>query len=190
MEQQLKLVAGVLLAAVVAFYGWQYFASRETLDSPEELAAQALGGSKPEEQELACARLVALAAKLNKLESRNPAREPLVQVYKESKRASVRATALQGLASIWDYDSMPLMLDALDDESIEVRSAAGQAVTRLLSLDPAEFNAVATPEDRQVSAKGLRARWEDFHKKPNKNGLTALQIWKERLSEYDKKKGG
>jgi hypothetical protein len=187
MEQQLKLVAGVLLAAVVAFYAWRHFAARETLDSPQELAAQALGGGKPEEQELACARLVALAAKLNKSESRNPAREPMVQVYKESKRANVRATALQGLASIWDYDSMPLMLDALDDESVEVRAAAGQAVAVLLSLDPAQFDAVAAPEDRQTAVKGLRDKWQEFQK-PGKNGHSRLQLWQERLSEQDKKK--
>jgi hypothetical protein len=182
MEQQLRIVAGVLVAVVAAFYAWKYFAAGETSDSPEGLARQALGASNPEEQELACAHLVVLAAKLNKPESPNPAREQLIQVFKESKVPSVRATALRGLASIWDYDSMPLMLDALGDESIEVRATAGQAVAHLLSLDPTLFDAAATSENRQAAVQGLRDRWQDL-KKPGKDGHSRLDLWKERLSQ-------
>jgi uncharacterized protein YigA (DUF484 family) len=186
MERQLKIAAGVLLVAVVACYTWWYWPSHEKLEAPEVLAQQALSAASLEDQERACARLVAVAGKLHKTGPRNPAREPLLQVFKESKSPTVRVAAICGLASIWDYDSMEAMFQALGDQSAEVQAAARQAIVNLMSLDPRRFPPAASAEAQQAQAKELRDRWEDFRKTPA-NGRSKLEAWQQRLAARDEK---
>ncbi|MGD0898879.1 MAG: HEAT repeat domain-containing protein [Thermoguttaceae bacterium] len=184
MEQWLKVVAGVLLVVVVAVYAWWYWPSGETLESPEVLAGQALSAAKTQDQELACARLVVVAGKLGKSGTRNPAREALLRVFKQSKTPTVQGAALRGLASIWDYDSMGLLLDALGNDSVEVRAAAGQAVTSLLCQSREDFNPRAPPEQRKSQVQRLREQWKGFTT-VGKGGLSRLDIWKETLAKRD-----
>jgi hypothetical protein len=186
MEQQLKIVAGVLLVAVVACYAWWYWPSHEKLESPEVLARQALSAASLEDQERACARLVVVAGKLHKTGTRNPAREPLLQVFKETKSPTVRVAAIRGLASIWDYDSMEAMFEALGDQSTEVQVAARQMIVNLLCLDPRRFPPAVSAEARQAQAKELRDRWEDF-RRTLKSGLSKLEAWQQRLAARDEK---
>jgi hypothetical protein len=186
MGQQLKIAAGVLLLAVVVCYAWWYWPAHEKLESPEVLARQALSAASLEDQERACARLVVVADTLHKSGPRNPAREPLLQVFKESKSPTVRVTAIRGLASLWDYDSMEAMFEALGDPSPEVRMAAKQTIVSLLCLDRRDFPPVSSAEERQAQAQVLRARWEDF-RKTNKSGHSLLVDWQADLAERDSK---
>jgi hypothetical protein len=186
MGQQLKIVAGVLLVVVVAFYAWWYWPRGEELEKPEVLAQQALSAASLEQQEQAAAQLVVLAGKLHKTGPRNPAREPLVQVFKESKAPSVRVAAIRGLGSILDYGSVDTLLGALGDSSEQVQLAAKQMIVSLLCLDARRFGPAASAEEREAQAKELRARWEDF-RKTNKSGHSLLGDWEADLAERDSK---
>lgn len=183
----MKIAAGVLLVAVVVCYAWWYWPSHEKLESPEVLARQALSAASLEEQERACARLVVVAGKLHKSGTRNPAREPLLQVFKESQSPTVRVAAIRGLASLWDYDSMETMFQALGDQSTEVQAAAKQMIVNLLCLDPRRFPPAVSAEQRQAQAKELRARWEDFLRVPKRGGPSVLEAWQQRLAARDEK---
>jgi hypothetical protein len=183
-EKSLKVVAAVLCVLVAGTYAWKYWLARESADSPEKLAREAIAGADAESRQLACARLVAAAGRLQQAGSRNAARDHLVQVFKESTTPGVRAAAMCGLASLWDYDSMDLMLDALGDDAAEVRTAARQAILGLLCLDPSRFGETASGDDRQAQAKELRDRWDDF-RRPGPGGVSQLDLWKRRLADRD-----
>jgi len=182
MAQQLKIAAGVLVLVVVVVYVWWCWPSQEKLESPQALAQQALSAPKLEEQEQACARLVTVAGKLHKSGPRNPAREPLFQVFQESKAPTVRVAAARGLASIWDYDSMEALLAALDDPSVEVQAAAKQVILNLLELDRRRFPPAVSAEERQAQAKEMRDRWEDFRRVPKSGRPSKLEAWQKRLA--------
>jgi hypothetical protein len=207
MGQQLKIVAGVLLVVVVAFYAWWYWPRGEVLEKPEVLAQQALSAASLEQQEQAAAQLVVVAGKLHKTGPRNPAREPLVQVFKESKAPSVRVAAIRGLTSIWDYDNLDAMLEAMNDPSAEVQVAAKQMILTLLYLAPRNFPPATTAEERQAQIEKLRERWEVFRWAPGKpttlsreqqeivrrqlkdpEGPSSLEIRQRALAEQDEKK--
>jgi hypothetical protein len=176
MQKYLGIVAVALCTALLAYYGWQWL-FREPPESPKELAEQALAGT-PEKQELAAAGLERVAGKFDKTGKRNPAQEYLAQVLLESKNPGVRAACMRGLATIWDYECVPAMLDALDDESPQVRSTAAAAVQTLLGVD-CHFQADDPPEIRQEAVRLLRNHWKNFSEKKR-------QRWEERLEEKDK----
>ena len=151
MLRPLGMVAVVLAVALLAYYGWE-FLSRPRLKSPEELAQVALNADTAATRELAAVRLSQFD---------EPAREQLLSVFGASKQPEVRAACIRGLAQQWSYGSMPLLLDALDDEALSVREQAGQAVQRMLRINY-EFRAGDPPEKRQAVVKRLRIRWDKF----------------------------
>lgn len=151
MLRPLGMVAVVLAVALLAYYGWE-FLSRPHIESPKELAQTALNADTAATRELAAVGLSQFG---------QPAREQLVSVFGASKQPEVRAACVHGLAQQWDYDSMPLLLDALDDEALSVREQAGQAVQRMLRINY-EFCAGDPPEKRQAVVKRLRTRWGIF----------------------------
>ncbi len=183
MQKQLTIVAGVLLAVVVVVYACWFWFGGEALESPGKLAQQALTAPTLEEQQAAAARLATVACLLRKTESQSPAREPLLQVLRsESTAPTVRAVAIPGLMWIWDYQSMDLLLAALDDPSVDVQNAARQAVVALLELDATKFPAVASADERQKQTQELKARWADFQK-PGADGVSKLDACRKRLAE-------
>ena len=145
--------------------------------SPDELAQQALKAASPDEQELAAVALAQLANDDElKPQFREKAKQHLRTVLAESPAAPVRAACIQGLASQWDYESMPALLDALDDESSVVRSRAGVAVERMMSVDFG-FRHDDPPAMRQDTAKRLRGHWETWRESAN------FENWTKRLKE-------
>jgi hypothetical protein len=151
MLKPLGILAAVLAIAVAGVYGWRLLSAERPL-TPETLAQAALQAASAEERELAAVQL---------LQFGKPAREHIVRVFTESKEPEVRAACLLGLADQWAYRQMPLMLDALEDESALVRAQAGEAVQLLLKVDYG-FNAADPPERRQKVLKQLRERWKEF----------------------------
>ncbi len=168
----LAVLAGLLLVAVA----W-WWLSREHVESAEDLAQLALAGNSPEAQEQAAARLEALAGRLSKTGTRNAAQPHLSRLLAESKNPGVRAASMRGLASIWDYQNVPAMLDLLDDESSQVRQAAARSIESLISADNT-FDANAAPESRRAAAKRLREMWRDFTAR-------SLKSWQQRLETKD-----
>lgn len=85
--------------------------------------------------------------------------ENLRNLVRQSKDADVRALALEALGTQWDYDSMDLILAALDDEAEPVRGRAGVVAQRLLGL-AIEYHAEDPPAKRQQTAKRMQEEWK------------------------------
>jgi len=169
MRNRLFVTAGVLLALTAIVYGWRFLGGHRRKRSPEELARLALESVDLQERELAAVELAQLG---------RPATEHLRRVLAEADSPRVRAPAIRGLAAQWDYDSMPALLDALDDPSLVVRGRAGVAVARMMSVD-FDFRADAPAEQRQAIVKRFREQWEWMR------DSAALKRWKKRLKEAD-----
>jgi hypothetical protein len=118
--------------------------------SPEELAELALTADSPDERDKAAAELIMWG---------DVAIPQMRQVLDQSKTPEVRAAMIQGLAQQWDFDSMPTFLDAMDDESLVVRSRAGGAVQRLLQGDYG-YRADDPPKTRERAVKSSRREWD------------------------------
>ena len=86
--------------------------------------------------------------------------EGLRQVLADSVRPSIRAEAAIGLGATMDVDSMPALLDAMADESPEVRRAAGDAVYRIVGLN-AGFLADGPVDEREKSIGMYRNFWDE-----------------------------
>jgi len=124
--------------------------------SPDELVGVALESADPAEQEKAAVELAALG---------RPAMKHLQRVLAESQSDRVRAAVARGLASEPDYDSMPVLLDALADPSPVVRDRAGAAVQQLLGAE-FQFAADAPPEERERDIAAIRKEWERLRDSP------------------------
>jgi HEAT repeat protein len=93
--------------------------------SVESLTEIALNGSSAEQQKAAA-----------ELSERGPAAIlPFRRILAESKSPDVRAIAIQSLGVLGDVQSMPALLDAMDDPDPQIRSRAGVAASRLLRVD-------------------------------------------------------
>jgi hypothetical protein len=163
------------IAAVMAFW-WSRGGPEE---SPEQLADLALTAPSADAQEQAAARLQAAAGRPPlRTGKRNPAQPYLGRVLQESRNPAVRAQCMQGLAMIWDYEHVPTMLEALDDDSPVVRAGAGAAIQALLAWDLG-FKPNDPPAERKAAVARIQDAWTAFKK--NK-----LPRWEERLEEKDK----
>jgi len=151
----LLLCAGVLAVVVAVVYGWSLIFKERVL-SADELAELALTAHSPEQQEEAAAKLAALG---------KPAQPQMKRVLGESKTPSVRAAMITELASEYAYDTMPTMLDALDDDSLLVRVRAFWAMDRLLQYKFG-YQAEDPREKRQAAIKAYRDLWEKVKDKP------------------------
>ena len=172
----LYAVLGVLIviAGVRLWIHWQHH-----VESPQELLDLALRPGNPDDQERAAAKLEALAGKSRGTESRNPVQPFLVRLLNESDNPGARAAAMRGLATIWDYQCMPKMLDLMQDPAPRVRQAAAQAATKLIEFD-VHFDSNASVEQRAEAVKRLRAAWENFE-------VRTLKSWQRRMEEKDLK---
>jgi len=166
---------GILVVIVAARYiTWHH---EETADELTELA---LHGGSPDEQEQAATRLEALAARSPRTGPRNAAEPYLARLFTESDNPGVRAAAMRGFATIWDYDYVPKMLDLLQDPSPLVRYTAAKSLAALIQVAP-RFEANDPAEKRAAAAKELRNKWEQFVVKN-------LKSWQRRLAEKDAKR--
>ena len=129
--------------------------------SDEELVEAALSSEVPVAGEAAVAHL----AKRTTIEASNPTREHLRHVFQESDQPNVRAASIKGIARGWDYDAMEALFDALDDESLEVRTQAGAAIEKLIGLR-FHYRASDPPVKRSETVAKMRSTWVQFRKSP------------------------
>ncbi len=122
---------------------------------------------------------MALASKTHGTGTRNAVQPYLVKLFNESTNPGVRSAAMRGLATIWDYECVPQMLETLNDPSPQVRSNAAMSVSGLVQFTT-DFDANAPPEKRAAAAAKLRDTWEKFK---NRN----LKSWQQRLADKDAK---
>jgi hypothetical protein len=90
----------------------------------------------------------------------------LRRLLHESRDASVRAVCAQGLANLYDYDSVDLLIEALQDDSPGdrgklVRMRAAAALSRLWLRD-LHFPAAAPPAERRQAVDRIRKMWRDM----------------------------
>jgi hypothetical protein len=165
-RRPLLIAAGVLLLIVVVVYGIRLLPSGGP-PAAKELARLALEADSPEEREKAAIQLTD-AEGLEALEH-------LRRVATESKDANVRAVCIREIGDRCDYESMDLLLAALDDESPLVRARAAKAVAPIIGREyPYRFN--APKAERQPTIDAIRACWEQMKgSEPMMEGLKKLR---------------
>jgi hypothetical protein len=77
----------------------------------------------------------------------------------EGQAPDVRAAAADALGAMKDLESMPLLLDAMEDPDARVRGRAGAAVRRILGAD-FFFRAEDPPDRREETLGRIRDHWE------------------------------
>jgi len=170
MGNALKVTAVSLAIVLLVVYGWLYLPRSEKTTSPEELARQALQAETAEEQERAAIELAQLSGPA--------ALEQLRRVLGESRVPQVRAVCILALGAVRDYESMDLLLCALEDESLLVRGRAGVAVTRMIGRDY-HFRPHESAERRAAVVKKIREYWQLM------DGSPQLESYKERLRQQE-----
>jgi hypothetical protein len=175
-RRPLLIAAGVLFAIVVVVYGIRLLPESGP-PPPEELARLALEAETAEQREEAAIQL-ADAEGLEGLEH-------LRRVAKQSGDANVRAVCIFEIGDRRDYESMDLLLDALEDESALVRARAAKAVGRIIGREY-HYKHNAPASERASTIKAIRACWEEM-----KNSPAMMNKVKEmREKQIAKEKGG
>jgi len=151
-------VAGVAVVAVqVILVRW--LLGGGSIQPQAVLAAQALSeGIEEGEREVAAVQLAR--------HPEEPAAE-LRRVLRESESPKVRAAVIRGLGNLYDVDSLPELIDAMEDESVLVRGRAGVAVQRIVGLD-AGFRAEDPEEKRGEAVAKYRQFWEECQQPDSK----------------------
>ncbi len=123
----------------------------ETKPSPEELAERALGAATLKDRQEAAIELARCGEQSIPL---------LRQVFVQSDTPEVRAPIAQGLGHHRDVDSLPRLIEAMEDPSPLVRGRAAVAVKRIVGLE-VPFSADGSPQERQKAVAFYRKFWED-----------------------------
>ena len=90
----------------------------------------------------------------------NPAVPNIVlKAFLAEKAPETRAAAAEALGKFQHWDAMEGLVEALEDESLEVRNSAGMAVRRILGLDYG-FRAKAPLAERQAAIARIRNGWK------------------------------
>jgi hypothetical protein len=142
------------LAMLLMVLGWQFLGGQRP-PSTEDLVATALGDGTVKQRQYAAVKLG---------ERGKSARQQILVVLDQSKQPEVRVACIQSLTEQWDYRSMPLFFDLLNDPSAAVRLQAGETVGHLLRWDY-EFRKVNgdnQQKDRQAVVEMMRSDWERF----------------------------
>lgn len=100
--------------------------------------------------------------------------EFLRTVLQESDDPRVRAAIIAGLAKARDADSVPQLLDAMEDETLEVRKLAGSALERTCGF-PNLFKADAPLEQRREVIARYRKLWDDIVNAPGQHYLRLMK---------------
>lgn len=101
------------------------------------------------------------------------------RLAKEAGDESVRAIAFSRLASVWDYDSMPLFLESLNADSPALRRSSAKAVAKLLGRDH-HFPVDGTHKERADKLARIVKDWEAYE------DSRLFQLNKERLRAVSK----
>jgi len=156
MVKPLLGATAVLLVVTIGVYVYRARSDTDRLDAPELLARRALTAPTVQEREKAA---------LDLARSGPQALPHLRRVLAESDTPVVRAAVIEGLGGQRDWPSMPQLLDALEDDDLQVRGRAGVAVSRILGLE-FFFQADDPFEQRQPVVGEMRACYEAMQKSP------------------------
>jgi hypothetical protein len=144
----------LMVLVVIAGIGgvvWRYLPSASG-PSPEDLADAALHAPTVGQQTVAAARLADYG---------DGSRDTLRRVFSETTQPDVQIVCVQGLAGIWDYESMDLFLDLAERGPPQVRGRAAQAVMRMTGRQR-PFLSDAPEEQRRILIGHMRADWDEI----------------------------
>jgi HEAT repeat protein len=82
----------------------------------------------------------------------------VLKAFLAEKAPETRAAAANALGKFQHWDAMEGLVEALEDESVEVRSSAGMAIRSILGLDYG-FRAKAPLSQRQEAIARIRNGW-------------------------------
>jgi HEAT repeat protein len=151
------LLSGIAATALVALGLSAALRSRVSVETPAELARQAITAASPKDQARAATRLAALAAQPRSL-ARSPARSParsegsedvvasLRDTLANGRTSEVRAAAIVGLARTADRSVLPMLVAAIEDDDPLVSGRAVAAVQQLLGV---RYELKEQPLDRE-----------------------------------------
>jgi len=146
----------VILAGVVIGTQTGLFSSSGEDPPPAELAEQALTATQSADREVAAGKLIR--------GSYQEALPAIRRVMAETEDPKVKAVVIRGLQRFYDHDSLPMMIDAMESDSLHVRAAAEHAVPPLLGIDL--FDADADPGTRAQQVAAVRRQWEWVRNNP------------------------
>jgi hypothetical protein len=165
MDKNMPITAAAALAVValvaIAWYAW--FGGKPT---PVKLERRALTAETEAERQAAASELAGMG---------RLACEHLQRTYRQSTSPKVRATSVLGLGAQRDYDSIGLLFEAAQDESPEVRRAAGVAIQKMIGADMG-FRANDPPGKRAAILQGMRKAYDEMES----SGM--LDEWRQRVS--------
>ena len=142
---------GATVLLVAAVYGCRYI-DWDTQRPPDVLAEVALSRGTTEERQLAAAELT---------EYGEEAKQYMRDVLAKSNDENVKATCIQGLAKIYDYGSIEIMLDGLDSESPVIQGSCLVAVRKLIGRS-FHFDPNMSQSARTKRIAEIRKEWESI----------------------------
>ena len=183
MNKWLIVTVVVLSVLLVVVYGRSCVPRSNGTGSPEQLARLALEADTAEEREQAAADLS---------QSGEGSVDLMRRVFGQSKSPEVRAIIAQGLGHYRDVDSVPVLIDGMEDESFLVRERTGVAVRKIVGIDFG-FKPGESTEHRQKRVALYRtfwadvqkpgARWIEFMNNPQKSEDSARETAEKILNE-------
>jgi hypothetical protein len=125
--------------------------------SPDDLARKALEAQTPQEQERAATALADLGV---------PAL-PQIRELAVNPKASlpVKLRMMDAVVLARDWDSMPMLLTAMESNSIEIRSRATSSVMALLGAT-FKFPVEGSVQSRRQALQSIRAEYEKMRDHP------------------------
>ncbi len=148
------LLGGIATTALVALGISAALRSRVSVESPADLARQAITAASSKDQAQAATRLAALAAQ-SQPQSQPRARPvgssgdviaSLQDTLANGRTSEVRAAAIVGLARTADRSVLPLLVEAIEDNDPLVSGRAVAAVQHLLGV---RYEVDEQPLDRE-----------------------------------------
>jgi HEAT repeat protein len=173
-QNRLLAGAGVLILVFLSVYGLRALLFGDRQPTAQELVEQCLGQGSDDERVRAAVAL-----------SRHPDASPemLVLVAQEGRTDGVRAAAIQGLGQLRDVDSLPFLIDWMEDDALLVRGRAGVAADQVLGMRFG-FKAGESAKQRARSIMAYRNFWAELQLP---EGQDMLQRMRDAASKRNKK---
>jgi HEAT repeat protein len=150
------LLAGVAATALVALGISAAVRSRVSVETPADLARQAIAAASPKDQARAATRLAALAAQPRPNGSGQMIAS-LQETLTNGRSPEVRAAAIVGLARTGERSVLPVLVKAIEDDDQLVSGRAVAAVQHLLGVRYEVDEQPLNREDRRRLAGMARA---------------------------------
>ena len=150
------LLSGIAATALVAFGLSAALRSRVSVETPAELARQAVTAVSPTDQARAATRLATLATQPRPDRS-GAVIASLQDTLANGRNPEVRAAAIVGLARTADRSVLPLLVEAIEDDDQLVSGRAVAAVQHLLGVRYEVDEQPLDREDRRRLAGMARA---------------------------------